>query len=123
MVAAIAFSTYSTAKEVINRRPSFAIFFKSPEEKIASYTFGQNAFAANLKKVLPAQAKGCIYWSWDIPTRWLIQELYPRTFIPVKPEYPLQQCDYIISQFKPNEALANFKQWNFGENYLYKIKN
>jgi len=80
--------------------------FRLPYQvKLNQAAFGQIEFAGQLERALPFSAKGCLYWSWDVPTRLLIQRLYPRSFVPIEEGARLEKCPYLISQFKPRELV------------------
>jgi len=76
--------------------------------KLNQAAFGQIEFSGQLERTLPLFAEGCIYWSWDVPTRFLIQRLYPRSFVPIEERASLENCPFLISQFKPRE-LVNYQ--------------
>lgn len=107
----------------LNKLPNFWQDFKlSSDQKINKTTFGQNKFAKDLRLVLPPDAQGCIYWSWDIPTRFLIQKLYPQIFVAIEKDGSLEKCDYLISQFKPGEVLNYQLIFSSEAGLLYKKK-
>jgi len=95
-------------KEMRNLADDWQMFRLPYEVKLSQSDYGQIEFAAQLERTLPLSAKGCLYWSWDVPTRFLIQRLYPRSFVPIEEGASLEKCPYLISQFKPRE-LVNYQ--------------
>jgi len=94
--------------------------FKLPlDEKINKTTFGQDRFAQQLGSFLPEKGQGCIFWSWDNPTQYLLAKLYPREIRVIYEGETIENCDYVIAQFNPHKISSDFTQINFNNNYLY----
>lgn len=108
------------AKEMRNLADDWQKLRLPYEIKLNQAAYGQIEFAGQLERTLPLSAKGCLYWSWDVPTRFLIQRLYPRSFVPIEEGARLGECPYLISQFRPRE-LVNYQLILAGQaGYLYQ---
>lgn len=95
--------------------------FLSARGKIDKDSIGQYTFAQKAKQVLPPNSSGCVLRSWDTPTAYLIEELYPNVFVPIDHYGDTSPCDYLITQFKPFPDLSDKLVFEFGGNYIYKI--
>ena len=71
--------------------------FTGSQNIIAKTTFGESEFAKALRAKLPLTASGCVFWRNDVPTVYLISELYPRKFRPMEADDSLAGCNYAIS--------------------------
>jgi hypothetical protein len=89
-------------------------------EKKDVMTFGQVPFWEELDRVLPADASGCLLASWDVPTHFLQQRLYPRRFKVVIDQKDLQGCPYVISQFKTYDLPGYAPVLVVKDNVLYQ---
>lgn len=94
-------------------------FTLSYQEKIDKATFNQETFSKQIEEALPEKAEGCILWSWDIPTLFLIQRLYPLKFSAVD-KVVRTDCPYLISQFKPMNLNGYRLIMQAKGGYLYK---
>lgn len=107
----------------LRKLPNYWQDFRLPiGQKINKTSFGQEQFAKELKLVLPSNTQGRIYWSWDIPTRFLMQKLYPRVFKAIEKDNSLEKCDYLISQFKPVKILGYQLIFSSEAGYVYRKK-
>jgi len=114
------FSARAFLKDLKNL-PDFWQDFKLPvAQKIDETSFSQDEFSQELKAILPPAATGCVYKSWDIPTRFLIQELYPFVFVPKEISQPASDCQYLISQFKPINTSSHRLIFSSEKGYLYQ---
>ncbi|MBI2327080.1 hypothetical protein HYU92_02070 [Candidatus Curtissbacteria bacterium] len=113
-------SLYLSYKEIAKDTGQIRAFFRPIDEKIEMTTAGQASFATHLRKILPADATGCIYWSWDLPTLYLQKELYPYIFAVIQ-RATFSDCRFVISQFNrlvdPRLRLTDSYQGN----YLYEV--
>lgn len=121
LIIAVLAAIFSATKEIVSRTGDFNNFLTSPEIKLDKDTLGQFGFAQEVKKVLPAGSIGCVYFSWDTPTAYLIQELYPYRFKPIADDYDVRNCGYVISQFEPRNKLNGSLILEYKKTYLYKL--
>lgn len=89
-------------------------------QKKAVMTFGQVPFWEQLEQVLPQKASGCIIASWDVPTYFLKQRLYPRRFQVIGNSTELEGCLYVISQFESRNLPGYAPVLVVKDNVLYK---
>ena len=96
-------------------------FCQPQKEKLSQSTLDQEDFANQLLLILPTQSQGCIYWSQDIVTQYLMQKLYPRNLriINNNESASFTDCEFIISQLKPRETENYQEILEFKDNYLY----
>lgn len=95
-------------------------FFRPVDQKVEESTIGQNSFARELKKYLPEDSRGCIYFVVDLPAYYMRKELYPRKFAVT--ETVGKGCQYVISQFGPMDLEDSTLVLKHNNNYLYKFR-
>lgn len=95
-------------------------FNRPLNEKKVEFTFSQEPFAQELSKVLSGVGKICLFSSWDIPTNFLIQRLYPIKVKVVGGEKETQGCEFLISQFTPLQLPGYQLEFEKESNYLYR---
>lgn len=107
----------------LNDSKELSLFFRSENEKIESTTFNQYSFAKEVRSIFNRNDEVCLLWSWDIPTKYLIQETYPvRTKIVMSLDMAIQKCDFVISQFNPRPELNKEPMLNYKNNYIYNLR-
>lgn len=87
---------------VVSYGPKTANFFKGWNKVETVTSGGQNRFAEFLDEVLPLSASGCVLWHNDVPTVYLISELYPRHFIGMDKGADLSDCKVVVDPEKHN---------------------
>ncbi len=100
-----------------------ADFWQPIDKKLDIETKGQAAYAVHLKEILPENAQGCLYFSLDIQTWYLQNQLYPRRFNVIEDGPVIKNCGFLISQFRKRTSPNLEELDNFGGNYLYRIKS
>lgn len=92
----------------------------SSAQKKAVMTLGQVPFLEQVEQVLPTQASGCLFASTDVPTHFLKQRLYPRRFRLIQEGDTLEDCEYVISQYRMRDLIGYFPLVVVSNNVLYK---
>jgi len=127
LILGLLFAFFFSAKSFLKNfesLPNFWLDFRlSVAQKINKDSFEQDKFSKEIKAVLPPEATGCVYKSWDIPTRFLIQELYPFVFVPKDINQPASDCQYLISQFEPINTSSHRLIFSSEKGYLYQKKD
>ena len=98
------------------------LFFRNDREKIESSTFNQFSFASKIRETLNSQDNNCVFWSWDVATKYLIQESYPVRLKTVWNIDSAAKCDFVVSQFTSRSEFNLSPFITFENNFIYKIK-
>ena len=113
---------YVATKGIMGSFPQVSGFWLPVDKKVDRETLGQASYADHLKKILPEKAYGCIYFSLDMQTWFLQNQLYPRMFSVVEESADINDCGLVISQFWPRTNPLLVEIDNFNGNYLYEVK-
>lgn len=117
------FAIFFSFSDIIKNSKEPSLFFRSENEKIETTTFNQHSFAKEIRRTLSKNDKVCLLWSWDIPTKYLVQETYQvRTKIVMSLDSVVQNCDFVISQFNPRPELDREPIFDYKNNYIYNLK-
>lgn len=117
------FVLFVAVKSVIGNFEHFSDFWQPVDKKLDIETKGQAAYATHLKKILPQNAKGCIYFSFDMQTWYLQNQLYPLEFSLVEENADMKNCGLLISQFRQRTNSDLEELDKFDGNYLYRVKS
>ena|SRR3989344_6198000 len=114
---------YVAVKSITGNLSQVVGFWLPIDKKLNVETNGQVAYAAHLKNILPKNAHGCLYFSLDMETWYLQNQLYPRMFNVITDNEDVNNCGLLISQFRPRTNPMLEEIDNFNGNYLYKVKS
>lgn len=123
LYAVVVFAPFFSFQGLLNNSKELGLFFRSENAKIEITTFNQYSFAKEIRNFFNKNDEVCLLWSWDIPTKYLIQETYPvRTKIVMSHDLADQNCDFVISQFNPRPELNREPMFDYKNNYIYDLK-
>lgn len=114
---------YVAVKSITSNLSQVVGFWLPIDKKLNVETNGQVPYAAHLKNILPKNAQGCLYFSLDMETWYLQNQLYPRMFTVITDNVDVNNCGLLISQFGPRKNPMLEEIDNFNGNYLYKVKS
>jgi len=117
------FTLVAGLKEIVYRQDIEQWYLPIPE-RIQKTTLGLNDFTNEINQKIPNDTKVCLKDSWDIPTKFIQQRLYPKNVTIVKDLIVLPRaCDYliipVISHFVENIPEFVLIE-NIDNNLLYK---
>jgi len=122
LAAGMFFAVLTSISQITGQLGEARMFFRGDREKLESSTFNQFFFAGKIRETLKPQDNNCIFWSWDIATRYLNQESYPVRLNSVRDMDSSQECDFIVSQFTSRPELHLSPFITFENNFIYKLK-
>ena len=122
LVLAMFFTILTSISQIIKDLEEAKMFFRDNRKKLESSTFNQFFFASKIRETLNQQDNNCVFWSWDVATKYLIQEAYPVRLETVWDIDSAKKCDYVISQFRPRSELNLAPFVTFENNFIYEIK-
>lgn len=106
---------------IFKSMPQIELFFRSDRNKMETSTFNQYYFAQKIRETLNPANDNCVFWSWDIPTKYLIQEVYPIRLNTIWNLSQAKDCDFVISQFNPQPTLKEKQILIYKNNYIYNL--
>ena len=122
LVLGMFFTVFTSIFQITKDLEEIKLFFKNDREKIESSTFNQFSFASKIRETLNSQDNNCVFWSWDVATKYLIQESYPVRLKTVWDIDSTKKCDFVVSQFMSRPELNLSPFITFENNFIYKIK-
>ena len=120
ITAALVIGSYHLLANVPHFINSVNLVTKPLSWKLDNLTYGQYEYAQVLNQKIPRTAIGCIYWTWDIPTLYMVEKLYPRYFNPVSGENDPGTCDYLLSWDKPTAIFSYQPLFTYKDYYVYR---
>src|SRR3990167_1800012 len=122
LVTGIFFAVLTSIFQITKDLEEIKLFFRNDREKIESSTFNQFSFANKIRETLNPQDNNCVFWSWDVATKYLIQESYPVRLKTVWNIDSAAKCDFVVSQFTSRSEFNLSPFITFENNFIYKIK-
>jgi|SRR3989344_261914 len=117
-----AFTFLTSISALYENFSQIKLFFRTDKEKIETSTFNQFSFAKIIRETLTPQHYNCVFWSWDVPTKYIIQESYPIRLETIWTFESATKCDFVVSQFVSRPELNTQPIIVFENNYIYKLK-
>lgn len=121
LVTGIFFAVLTSISQITKDLEEIKLFFRSDRKKLESSTFNQFSFASQIRETLNPQDNNCVFWSWDVATKYLIQESYPTRLKTVGDINSAKKCDYVVSQFTQQSELNVSPFVTFENNFIYEI--
>ena len=122
LVTGIFFAVLTSISQITKDLEEIKLFFRNDREKIESSTFNQFSFASQIRETLNPEDNNCVFWSWDVATKYIIQESYPVRLKTVWDTDSAQRCDFVVSQFRLRPELNLSPFVTFRNNFIYKLK-
>ncbi|NMC36068.1 hypothetical protein GYA49_03400 [Candidatus Beckwithbacteria bacterium] len=87
-------------------------------------TMAQNLVAKDIGTLISKSDSVCIFWSWDLPVKYLLYQLYPQQVkvIAESNQSNVNQCQILISQFKKRNLLKYKLIYNRYNTFVYLKK-
>jgi len=121
LVLGMSFAVLTSISQITKNLEEAKLFFRDDREKIKSSTFNQFSFADKIRETLNSQDNNCVFWSWDVATKYLIQESYPVRLKTVWNIDSAIKCDFVVSQFALRPELNFPPLVIFENNFIYKL--
>ncbi|OGD95257.1 hypothetical protein A3F02_00560 [Candidatus Curtissbacteria bacterium RIFCSPHIGHO2_12_FULL_38_9b] len=122
LVIGMFFTVLTSISQITKDLEEIKLFFRNDREKIKNSTFNQFFFASQIRETLNPQDNNCVFWSWDVATKYLIQESYPLKLKTVWDIESAKKCDFVVSQFRPRPELNLTPFVTFENSFIYEIQ-